>query len=92
MTLHQPSISAEPGLGTMGVRFLLEPQETGSGTFFINDSVINGMSHLYYLNNKYEHYRISGIYHSMDLTIYFKEDSTIAVARCFFIELFRIIE
>lgn len=44
-----------------------------------NDSLINGMSHLYYLNNKYEHYRIRGIYHKEDSSIYFKEDSTIAV-------------
>lgn len=34
---------------------------------------------MYYKNNKYEHYRVSGIYRKKDSTIYFKEDSTLAV-------------
>lgn len=44
-----------------------------------NDSIISGLSHLYYKNNKYEHYRISGIYHRRDSSFTFTEDSAIAV-------------
>lgn len=44
-----------------------------------NDSIITGLSHLYYRNNKYEHYTITGIYHRRDSTFTFKEDSVIAV-------------
>lgn len=67
-------------VGNYGRSFLTtRPQKLVVELSLSNDSVINGMSHLYYLNNKYEHYRISGVYHSKDSTIYFKEDSTIAV-------------
>lgn len=44
-----------------------------------NDSLVTGASHLYYKNNKYEHYRISGVYRKKDSTIRFSEDSVIAV-------------
>lgn len=44
-----------------------------------NDSLVTGLSHLYYLGNKYEHYRVRGKFNKKDSTIYFKEDSTIAV-------------
>jgi hypothetical protein len=67
-------------VGNYGRSFLTSrPQKLVVELSLSNDSVINGMSHLYYLNNKYEHYRISGIYHAADSSINFKEDSTIAV-------------
>jgi len=44
-----------------------------------NDSIVNGLSHLYYSGKKYEHYRVRGKFNKGDSTIYFKEDSTIAV-------------
>lgn len=44
-----------------------------------NDSLLTGMSHLYYRNNHYEHYRITGVYHKKDSTFTFREDSVIAV-------------
>lgn len=44
-----------------------------------NDSLVTGLSHLYYNENKYEHYRVRGKLYRKDSTIYFKEDSTIAV-------------
>jgi len=43
------------------------------------DSLVSGSSHLYYSNGQYEHYTILGIYNAYDSTIYFVEDSTIAV-------------
>lgn len=44
-----------------------------------DDTVLSGTSHLYYENDKYEHYRVRGYYHPADSTVYIKEDSTIAV-------------
>lgn len=44
-----------------------------------NDSLISGLSHLYYRNGKYEHYVINGVFHKADSTIIFREDSIIAV-------------
>lgn len=49
-----------------------------------NDSIISGMSHLYYRNDRYEHYYISGIYHRKDSTFTFTEDSALAVNLGFF--------
>ncbi|MBS1741537.1 MAG: hypothetical protein JST81_00765 [Bacteroidetes bacterium] len=44
-----------------------------------SDTLIKGASHLYYNHNKYEHYVIHGIYHQKDSTVYFKEDSVLAI-------------
>jgi hypothetical protein len=44
-----------------------------------NDSLITGASHLYYKHQQYEHYKIYGVYKKKESTIYFSEDSTIAV-------------
>jgi hypothetical protein len=44
-----------------------------------SDTIVNGTSHLYYRNGSYEHYVVHGIYHPRDSTIFFAEDSTIAV-------------
>lgn len=48
-----------------------------------SDSIVSGTSHLYHGRGKYEHYTISGVYHKVDSTIYFKEDSTIGVQLSF---------
>lgn len=57
----------------------LPPQKVVVEIQVTNDSIITGASHLYYRNNKYEHYLIRGKYKLKDSTIYFKEDSTISV-------------
>ena len=44
-----------------------------------SDSIVTGASHLHYDNNLYEHYKITGKYDKKDSTIYFKEDSIIAL-------------
>lgn len=44
------------------------------------DNVVTGTSHLYYNNkNHYEHYAVRGDYNPRDSTIFFSEDSVIAV-------------
>lgn len=45
-----------------------------------DDSLISGTSHLYYSGNKYEHYKVNGVYHKADSTIYFSEDEEIDVS------------
>jgi len=57
----------------------IRPQKLVVEIFLYNDSLISGASHLYYHNNKYEHYRISGVYRKLDSSFIFAEDSTIAV-------------
>jgi len=44
-----------------------------------NDSLITGVSHLYYKHQQYEHYKIYGVFNKKESLIYFSEDSTIAV-------------
>ena len=44
-----------------------------------SDSLISGVSHLYYKHQQYEHYKIYGVYKKKESLIYFSEDSTIAV-------------
>jgi|SRR5690606_11061544 len=43
------------------------------------DSILTGLSHLYYRNQKYEHYIINGKYHKNTGELSISEDSTIAV-------------
>jgi hypothetical protein len=43
------------------------------------EGFVTGSSHLYYGNNQYEHYLISGRYNFADSTIFISEDSIIAV-------------
>jgi hypothetical protein len=45
----------------------------------IKDSVFNGITHLYYEGNKYEHYKMFGIFNKKDSLLVFKEAATIAV-------------
>ena len=59
--------------------FAIFPQKLVIEIFVSYDSVVTGLSHLYYKNNKYEHYTIKGIYNKKDSSINFKEDRTIAV-------------
>ncbi len=46
---------------------------------FKEDSLFKGISHLYYKDNFYEHYKIVGMYDKKNQVIVFKEVSTIAV-------------
>ena len=43
------------------------------------DSLFTGITHLYYLGNKYEHYKMIGWYNKKDSILIFKEATTIAV-------------
>lgn len=61
-----------------GHAFAANPDKLVVEIFVYNDSLITGLSHLYYQHNQYEHYKINGVIRS-DGTIYFSEDSTIAV-------------
>lgn len=45
-----------------------------------NDSMIEGYSKLYYSGGKFEHYKVHGVYHKSDSTIYFSEDEEIEVS------------
>lgn len=58
---------------------IARPQKLVVELELYNDSLITGASHLYYRNNKYEHYRIRGVFRKKDSTIRFSEDSVIAV-------------
>lgn len=58
---------------------IARPQKLVVELELYNDSLITGASHLYYRNNKYEHYRIWGVFRKKDSTIRFSEDSVIAV-------------
>lgn len=55
------------------------PEKLVVELFLYQDSLITGATHLYYKKNHYEHYKIKGVYHRSDSSIYFTEDSTIAV-------------
>lgn len=61
-----------------GHSFASNPDKLVVEIFVYNDSLIGGLSHLYYGRNQYEHYKINGVIRN-DGTIYFSEDSTIAV-------------
>lgn len=58
---------------------MFQPEKLVVDISIYHDSIISGSSHLYYPNGHYEHYTIQGIYSAHDSTIYFVEDSTIAV-------------
>lgn len=45
-----------------------------------NDSLIQGYTKLYYSDGKFEHYKVNGVYHKADSTIYFSEDEEIEVS------------
>jgi hypothetical protein len=67
-------------LGNYGKKFgMINPEKLVVEIFISNDSIVTGASHLYYKNNKYEHYTIKGKFYKKDSTIQFVEDSTIAV-------------
>ena len=61
-----------------GHAFAANPDKLVVEIYVYNDSLITGLSHLYYQHNQYEHYKINGVI-KPDGTIYFSEDSTIAV-------------
>lgn len=56
---------------------IMSPNELVVDIMISDDTVVTGTSHLYYDNDKYEHYFVSGIFHPTDSTISFSEDSTI---------------
>src|SRR4051812_41206357 len=56
-----------------------QPQKLLVEINIYNDSLIRGISHLYYRNNKYEHYFIKGIFRKRDSSFVFNEDSTLSV-------------
>lgn len=56
-----------------------QPQRLEVELILYNDSLISGASHLYYEGGKYEHYKLKGVYHKKDSTVYFSEDSTLSV-------------
>jgi hypothetical protein len=62
-----------------GAILMMKPQKLVVEIFLSHDSIITGATHLYYRNNKYEHYTIIGKYNKKDSTIIFTEDSTISV-------------
>ncbi len=47
--------------------------------YSFKDSLFTGISHLYYTENRYEHYKIAGKYIRKDSLVVFKEVATIAV-------------
>ncbi|HEV8271489.1 MAG TPA: hypothetical protein VGQ04_09320 [Chitinophagaceae bacterium] len=59
--------------------FATMPEKLVVEIFVYNDSLITGASHLYYKHDQYEHYKIYGRFKKKESTIYFSEDSTIAV-------------
>jgi len=61
-----------------GSAFAANPDKLVIEIIVYNDSLITGLSHLYYKHNEYEHYKIYGVIQK-DGTIYFSEDSTISV-------------
>ena len=60
-------------------RFMANPEKVVVDIAVSNDSIITGSSHLYYINDEYEHYTIRGIYRKADSSVYFYEDSTLGV-------------
>jgi hypothetical protein len=59
--------------------FATTPEKLVVEIYIYNDSLITGASHLYYKHGQYEHYKIYGRFRKKESTIYFSEDSTIAV-------------
>jgi len=58
----------------------VQPKKVVVNLQVVNDSFVVGSSHLYYNNeNNFEHYTIHGFYDAKDSSIFFSEDSTIAV-------------
>ncbi|MEP6676775.1 MAG: hypothetical protein ABJA78_16565, partial [Ferruginibacter sp.] len=71
-------------VGTWEGKFLSQDFELGQPKLVVEiydfkGSSFTGVSHLYYRENKYEHYRIVGLYDEKDSVLAFKEVSTIAV-------------
>ena len=66
--------------GNFGSSFMVgNTQKLVVELFLHNDSVLTGATHLYYKNNKYEHYTVKGFYNKKDSTVKFEEDSIIAL-------------
>lgn len=77
-------ISQNAVVGTWEGRFSGTVTELGEPKLVLeiydfNDSLFSGMTHLYYDDNKYEHYKVVGKYLRKDSLLVFKEVSTISV-------------
>ena len=46
---------------------------------YVKDDFFSGITHLYYDDNKYEHYKMVGIYNKTEKLLMFKETATIAI-------------
>ena len=78
--LHAQDISGK-WVGNYGRNFFTtQPLKLELDLTVSKDSIVRGMSHLYYRNDKYEHYYISGIYHKQDSTLVVREDSSAGVS------------
>ena len=58
---------------------LTHPEKLVVDLMVVSDTLITGTSHLQYQDGTYEHYRVRGHFRPGDSTVYFAEDSTIAV-------------
>lgn len=67
-------------IGNYGRQLLLShPEKLVVEIMVYDDTLVRGLSHLYYKNNKYEHYTLKGTFNPADTTITFVEDSTISI-------------
>lgn len=57
---------------------IMKPEKLIVDLMVTDDTLLTGTSHLYYASGNYEHYRVTGYYHSSDSTVFFSEDSTIS--------------
>lgn len=79
LQVHAQDISGK-WVGNYGFSLgVTRPQKLVLDFEITSDSIVRGMSHLYYKNEKYEHYYISGKFNKADSTIIVKEDSTVVV-------------
>ncbi|OSZ78913.1 hypothetical protein CAP35_11875 [Chitinophagaceae bacterium IBVUCB1] len=74
-------------VGNYGFSFFTpKPQKLVLDLMMRDDTTVYGMSHLYYRNDKYEHYYLNGYYNPADSTLVVSEDSTIGVKLGMFVE------
>jgi len=59
--------------------FMAHPREIVVELSVHNDSIITGVSHLYYKGNHYEHHKLNGKFSISDSTVRFTEDSILGV-------------
>ena len=62
---------------------MVQPQKIILELYEQNDSSITGVTHLYYSNNKYEHYKVKVTFNTIDSTYLISEDSILSVKLIF---------